>query len=100
MRKLPEINQSYEGLFKLLIGPTRSNLLFTGIELKVFNVLSKHKSSKEVAEAIGTNPNNTKFFLDGLATMNLLQKKDGLYRNSAVAQTFLMEDSPIYLGRL
>jgi predicted TPR repeat methyltransferase len=100
MKKLPEINQSYEGLFNMLIAPTRSKLLFTGIELKVFNVLSERKSSKDVAEAIGTHPSNTKVFLDGLAAIDLLEKKDGLYKNSAVAQAFLVENSPTYLGRL
>jgi hypothetical protein len=53
-----------------------------------------------VAEAIGTHPNNTRVFLDGLAAMNILKKKDGLYRNSPVAQAFLVENSPTYLGRL
>jgi SAM-dependent methyltransferase len=100
MKKLPEINQSYEGLYKMLIAPIRSKLLLTGIELKVFNVLSEHKQPKDVAEAIGTHPNNTRVFLDGLAAMDLLQKKDGLYRNSPVAQAFLVENSPTYLGRL
>ncbi len=100
MKKLPEINQSYEGLFKMLIAPTRSKLLLAGIELKVFNVLSENKSSKDVAKAIGTHPKNTKVFLDGLVAIDLLQKKNGLYRNSAVAQDFLVEKSLTYLGRL
>jgi SAM-dependent methyltransferase len=100
MKKLPEINQSYEGLYNLLIAPIRSKLLLTGIELKVFNVLSEPKSHKDVAEAIGTHPSNTRVFLNGLAAMDLLQKKDGLYRNSPVAQAFLVENSPTYLGRL
>ncbi len=84
----------------MLIAPIRSKLLLTGIELKVFDVLSEPKSHKDVAEAIGTHPRNTRLFLDGLAAMDLLQKKDGLYRNSPVAQAFLVEDSPTYLGRL
>jgi SAM-dependent methyltransferase len=100
MKKIPEVNQSYEGLYNMLIAPIRAKLLLTGIELKVFNVLSEPKLSKDVAKAIGTNPNNTKVFLDGLAAMELLQKKDSLYRNSPVAQSFLVENSPTYLGRL
>ena len=100
MKKLPEVNQSYEGFFKMLIAPIRSKLLLTGIELKVFNVLSEPKPPKDVAEAIDTHLRNTRVFLDGLAAMDLLQKKDGLYRNSPVAQAFLVEDSPTYLGRL
>jgi predicted O-methyltransferase YrrM len=36
--------------------------------------------------------------LDGLAAMNLLKKKQGQYRNSPVAQEFLVEGTPTYLG--
>ena len=89
MKKLPEVNLSYEGLYKMLIAPIRSKLLLTGIELKVFNVLSEPKPSKDVAKAIGTHPRNTRVFLDSLAAIDLLQKKGGLYRNSPIAQDFL-----------
>jgi hypothetical protein len=88
MKKIPEVDQSFEGLYNMLIAPIRAKLLLTGIELKVFNVLSEPKLSKDVAEAIGTHPNNTKVFLDGLAAMDLLRKKDGLYGNSPIAQSF------------
>jgi predicted O-methyltransferase YrrM len=100
MKKLPEMNLSYEVLYKMLITSIRSKLLLTGIELKVFNVLSEPKSSKDVAKAIGTHSRNTKVFLDSLVAVDLLQKKDGLYRNSPVAQAFLVENSPTYLGRV
>ncbi len=100
MKKLPEVNLSYKGLYKMLDAPIRSKLLLTGIELKVFNVLSEPKSSKDVANTIGTHLNNTRVFLDSLAAIDLLNKKDGLYRNSPITQAFLVEDSPTYLGRL
>ena len=41
MKKFPEVSQSCEDLFKMLLAPIRSKLLFTGIELKVFNQLSE-----------------------------------------------------------
>jgi hypothetical protein len=100
MKKLPEVNLSYERLYKILIAPIRSKLLLTGIELKVFDVLTEPKAAKDVAKTIGTHPKNTRIFLDSLAAMDLLQKKSGLYRNSPIAQTFLVENSPIFLGRL
>ena len=100
MKKLPEVNLNYENLYMMLIAPIRSQLLLTGIELKVFNVLSEPKYSEDVAKALGTHPRNTRIFLDSLAAIDLLQKKKGLYRNSPVAQAFLAEKSPTYLGRL
>jgi len=100
MMKLPEVSVSYECLVGMFIAPIRSKLLFTGIELKVFNQLSEPKSADAVAKAIGTHPGNTRVFLDGLAAMDLLQKKNGMYRNLPVAQAFLVEDSPTYLGAM
>ncbi len=100
MMKLPEVSVSYERLMKIFIGSIQSKLLLTGIEMKVFNHLSEPKSADAVAKTIGTHPRNTRFFLDGLAAMDLLQKKNGMYRNSPVAQAFLVEDSQTYLGSM
>jgi hypothetical protein len=85
MKKLPEVNLTYENLYMMLIAPIRSQLLLTGIELKVFNELSEPKPSEDVAKALGTHPRNTKVFLDSLAAIDLLQKKEGLYGNSPIA---------------
>ena len=100
MKKLPEVNESFGELYRTLIGPIKSKLLLTGIELKVFNHLSEPKSAEAVAEVIGTHPVNTKLFLDGLAASDLLEKNDGLYQNTAVTQTFLAEGSPTFLGQM
>jgi hypothetical protein len=100
MKKLPELNLSYEGLFNILNAPLRSKLMLVGIELKIFNILSEPMSHADVAKIIGTHQRNTRVYLDSLASIDLLIKKDGLYRNSPVAQAFLVDDSPTYLGRV
>jgi SAM-dependent methyltransferase len=84
----------------MLIAPIRSKLLLTGIELKVFNALSEPTSAEAVAKTLGTHPSNTRVFLDGLAAIDLLHKQNGQYRNSPIAQAFLVETSPTFLGRL
>ena len=99
MKKLPEVNLSYEGLSQMLIAPIRSKLLLTGIELRVFNMLSEPRSAEDVAKAIGTHPRNTRVFLDSLTAIDLLQKKAGQYRNSPIAQNFLVEKGSTFLGR-
>lgn len=99
MNKLPEVNLNYEGLYRMLIAPIKTKLMLTGIELKVFNQLYEPTSAEAVAEAIGTHPRNTRLFLNGLAAMDLVEKKDGLYENSTISQAFLVEGSPTYLGR-
>ena len=64
MKKLPEVNESFEDLYRMLLAPIKSKLLLTGIELKVFNHLSEFMSADAVAEAIGTHPENTRLFLE------------------------------------
>ena len=98
MKKLPEVNVSFDELYKMLVAPIRSKLLWTGIELGVFEQLSEPKSADAVAEAIGSHPMNTRLFLDGLTACDLLEKKKGLYQNTLVTQAFLIEESPTYLG--
>ena len=100
MEKLPTVNASFRELYRLLLGPIRSKLLLTGIELKVFNHLSEPKSANTVAEAIGAHPVNTRLFLDGLAASDLVVKRKGLYQNTPVTQTFLVEGSPTFLGQM
>jgi len=100
MKILPEVNHSFEELYRMLIGPIKSKLLLTGIELGVFNHLSEPRPGDAVAEAINTHRENTRLFLDGLAASDLLVKKNGLYQNTPVTQAFLVEGSPTFLGRL
>jgi hypothetical protein len=100
MKNLPEVNVSYEKLYQMLNAPIRLKLLMTGIELKVFNQLSTPKSAETVAMALHTDLNNTRFFLDGLTAIDLVQKTKDQYRNTQIAQTFLTEGNPTYLGPL
>lgn len=100
MKKLPEINESFGELYRMLIGPIKSKLLLTGIELRVFNHLSEPSSAEAVARTIGAHPENTRLFLDSLTASELLVKKGGLYQNTLISQAFLVEGSSTYLGQL
>jgi hypothetical protein len=99
MKKLPEVNSSFGELYKMLIAPIKQKLLLTGIELGVFNNLDEPKSPETVAKDIGTHPENTRLFLDGLTACGLLKKKKGMYQNTLISQTFLVEGSPTFLGQ-
>ncbi len=100
MKELPEVNASFADLYGMLIAPIRSKLLLTGVELGVFNQLSEHKTADAVAETLKSHPENTRLFLDGLAACDLLLKNDGTYLNTTIAQEFLVEGSPTFLGEL
>ncbi len=95
---LPEVNVSCEELYRMLYAPIKAKLLMSGIELKVFNHLSEPKSAEEVAKEIGSHSRNTMLFLNGLTACNLIEKCNGLYQNSPIAQAFLVEGCPTYLG--
>jgi hypothetical protein len=96
--KLPQVDLSFIELYKLVIAPIKTKLLLTGIELGVFNLLSKPRSAEDVAEILGAHPGNTRIFLDGLAAFDLLEKRGGLYENSMISETFLVGSSPTFVG--
>jgi SAM-dependent methyltransferase len=100
MKKLPEVTLSFEDLTKMLIAPIRLKLLLTGIQLNVFNSLSEPISAEALAKTLGTHRSNTRVFLDALAAIDLLHKQNSRYRNSPIAQAFLVKTSPTFLGRL
>lgn len=100
MENLLEVDISFKGLYRILIEPIKSKLLLTGIELKIFNHLTEPNTANDVAEALGTHQENTRLFLDGLAASDLVVKKNGLFQNTPVTQTFLVEDSPTFMGRM
>ena len=98
MEYLPKVEQSFKTIFDMCIWPAREKVLAAGMKLGIFNVLSEPVSAEAVAEAIGTHSRNTGLFLDGLTAINLVKKKDGMYQNTPVSQSFLVEASPTFLG--
>lgn len=94
MTMFPKINADFSRLYEIITGPVQAKLLFVGMELKVFNQLTEPKSSDEVAEALGTHPENTRLFLNGLTAMGLVSKSDHLYQNTPSTQTALAEGGP------
>ncbi len=100
MKNLPEVNEDFTELYQMLMAPIRAKLMITGLELKIFNHLSEFISADAVAQTINTHAENTRRFLDGLSMIDLVEKKNGLYRNLPAAQSFLKEGTPAYLGPL
>jgi predicted O-methyltransferase YrrM len=70
----------------------------SAIELRVFSHLTERISADSLAGTIGTHPDNTRLFLDALAANDLITKRGGLYGNTPVAETFLVEGRPTYIG--
>ena len=96
--KLQELNISPESFIDLQYGTTRAWLLITAVEFKLFNLTVEEKTAQEIAEALKTHEANTELFLNSLCSIELLSKKNGAYRNTELAETFLVEGRHTYLG--
>lgn len=98
MKKLPETNLSYRGLDEILAGEIKARIMMTAVELKIFDELDEFHTADAVAEKLGANPGNTRRFLDALATIDLVEKQGGMYRNTPESMEFLVAGSPNYKG--
>jgi SAM-dependent methyltransferase len=100
MQKLPDLNLRLDTLFDIINGRTKTQLLLTAIELNIFDHLSTMQSGESVAAQLNTHPMSTRFLLDGLAALDLVDKEDGCYRNRPETQVALHRQSPAYVGRM
>lgn len=100
MKKLPKIDISFSHIYRMLITPIQSQLLLTGIRLKIFDHLYEPASAEAIAKTIHAHTGNTRLLLDGLTGCCLLKKTDGFYQNEPATQSFLVESSPTYMGEM
>jgi ubiquinone/menaquinone biosynthesis C-methylase UbiE len=96
--KLPESNVPADIFWDLIYAAGKPQVLKYGIDFKVFNHLSMPISAEEVARRIDTKPEPTSRLLDMLAIMGMIEKADGRYVNTQVAEEFLVTGRPTYLG--
>ena len=76
-------------------GHTAFQLLWAGIKLGVFDVLSRSPGleAAEIRQHIGIEEQPARILLSGLATIKLIVKEDGCFRNSKIVDELLTEDS-------
>lgn len=68
MKPLPNVEISYKPLYDMVTRPIRTKLLMTGIDLGIFDVMEIFRSVSDIAAALNLHPNNTRRFLNALAT--------------------------------
>lgn len=77
----------------------RSMALIAACQLDVFGAVEHGAvTALTVARAIGSAPEPTARLLSALHEMGYLEFKDGSYRNAPVSSTFLVPETPYYLG--
>ncbi|GMQ56576.1 methyltransferase [Vallitalea sediminicola] len=99
MKKFPQVDVSSKKLHDMILTPIYSKILLAGIELNLFSHLIEPINSETIAEMLDLHRDNTKHLLDSLVSVDLLEKKDGMYRNTDITNTFLVKGSELYLGK-
>ena len=74
--------------------------LATAHELDLFTRFSgtPGTTARELAEVLNIDPRPAEMLLTGCAALGLLQKEDGRYCNTPLAETFLVRGKPYYFG--
>jgi hypothetical protein len=76
-----------------------SKTLLSAIELGLFTLLADGPLSVETVTArLALHPRSVRDFLDALVALNQLERKDGLYCNTAAGALFLDRRKPTYIG--
>jgi SAM-dependent methyltransferase len=90
-----------KSLMELATAFQRSRPLLTAFELGLFTVLNDEaRTSEETAAALGTDARATDRLMNALVALGLLDKQEGRYRNTALAESHLVKGRPDYMGGL
>jgi uroporphyrinogen-III synthase/predicted O-methyltransferase YrrM len=74
-----------------------SRVLLTAIELDVFAVTSEGVTAAAVAQKLGADPRSTEMLLNALVALGVLDKRDGVFRNTPEAARQLCGESRLAL---
>ncbi|MCL5098694.1 MAG: acetylserotonin O-methyltransferase [Candidatus Omnitrophica bacterium] len=77
-------------------GYRQAQVLLAANRLGIFSTLGRETMTAEsLARAIAADPRATRILCDALVSLSLLEKRQGLYRNSKPALEFLLDDAPL-----
>ena len=93
------MKKDLESLLELGWAYWKSQAVFAGVELGIFELLKKGgRESSEIVRRLGTNPRATEMLLNALVGLKLLSKKADRYQNTPVASRYLVRGTPVYQG--
>ena len=76
-----------------LRGYMESRALLTALELDIFTAVGNGATAAEVAQKISTHPRATEMLLNALASMGMLLKHQGVFRDTPVTARYFAEGS-------
>ena len=71
-----------------------SRVLLTAIELDLFEALGRGAPAADVARTLGTDPRATEMLLNALAALGVVEKRDGIFRNTPETAQHFTRRSP------
>jgi len=83
---------------ELIVGYRKAKILFTAASMNLFALTRSAVSACAISKALRTDLRSTGIFMDSLAAMGFLKKKNGFYRNMPLARRFLVPGKKEYLG--
>jgi SAM-dependent methyltransferase len=90
---------SPDGILSLGLGFWGSKALLSAVELGVFTELSGGPlAGEELAARLDLHPRSWRDFLDALVALGMLERDDGVYRNTSETALFLDASTPSYIG--
>ncbi|MEX3927486.1 methyltransferase [Paraburkholderia sp. BR10936] len=86
---------SPQKLLQLAMGFWASKTLLSAVELDLFTVLGRGpRTATQLMDQMQLHPRSAHDFLDALVALGVLDRDDGLYRNTAEADAFLDRSRP------
>jgi (2Fe-2S) ferredoxin/predicted O-methyltransferase YrrM len=82
-----------EELYELTRGFQASRMALTAIELDLFTAIGQGARADQLAAQLRTDPRATEMLLNALVGLKLLEKREGVFTNSAMTARFLVEGS-------
>lgn len=92
---------SPEKILGLGLGFWNSKALLSAVELGLFSVLAQAPADAEALRArLGLHERSARDFFDALVALGMLERENGLYRNTAETDLFLDRAKPSYVGQI
>jgi hypothetical protein len=86
-------------IMQIGLGFWASKTLLSAVEMELFTELARQPASGEaIADRLGLHRRSSRDFLDALVALGLLERRDGVYRNTPSTDVFLDKSKPSYIG--
>jgi cyclopropane fatty-acyl-phospholipid synthase-like methyltransferase len=93
------LDLSPDRIFQVGLGFWAAKALLSAVELGLFTVLAAEPlDAKALRRRLGIHERGARDFFDALVALRMLDRQDGLYRNTPEANLYLDRNKPSYLG--